>query len=250
METSRAETGSSAMISLGFRESARATPMRCRWPPENSCGKRLKCSGLSPTISRSSRTRLSLPPGGLMPLISIGPPTMVPTVCRGFSDEYGSWKIIWISARIGFSSLRLAWPISRPAYLMLPSVGSSSRDASRPAVDLPQPDSPTRPSVSPACTVRSMPSTAWTLPTWCLKMTPPITGKCFFRPDSSSSASPRGSPVVSLTFGSPSSGRGSGSTRRRGRGAGTVRAARSGTARDRPAPCSRTGGGRGSRAGR
>ena len=28
------------------------------------------------------------------------PPMMVPTVCRGFSDEYGSWKIIWISERI------------------------------------------------------------------------------------------------------------------------------------------------------
>ncbi len=25
----------------------------------------------------------------------------MPTVCRGFSDEYGSWKIIWISRRIG-----------------------------------------------------------------------------------------------------------------------------------------------------
>jgi hypothetical protein len=35
------ETGSSAMISLGSRASARAMPMRWRWPPENSCGKRL-----------------------------------------------------------------------------------------------------------------------------------------------------------------------------------------------------------------
>ena len=30
-----------------------------------------------------------------------GAPTIVPTVCRGFSDEYGSWKIIWISLRSG-----------------------------------------------------------------------------------------------------------------------------------------------------
>ena len=28
---------------------------------------------------------------------------IVPTVCRGFSDEYGSWKIIWISRRSGRS---------------------------------------------------------------------------------------------------------------------------------------------------
>src|SRR5450755_1769705 len=36
METSRAETGSSAMMSLGRSAMARATQMRCRWPPENS----------------------------------------------------------------------------------------------------------------------------------------------------------------------------------------------------------------------
>ncbi len=41
METSRADTGSSQMISLGRRARARATPMRWRWPPENSAGNRL-----------------------------------------------------------------------------------------------------------------------------------------------------------------------------------------------------------------
>ena len=41
IETSSAETGSSATTSLGFSAIARATPMRWRWPPENSCGKRL-----------------------------------------------------------------------------------------------------------------------------------------------------------------------------------------------------------------
>ncbi len=40
IETSSAETGSSAMISFGRSASARAIPIRCRWPPENSCGKR------------------------------------------------------------------------------------------------------------------------------------------------------------------------------------------------------------------
>ena len=49
-----------------------------------------------------------------MPLISIGPPMMVPTVCRGFSDEYGSWKIIWISERTGVICLRLACVMSWP----------------------------------------------------------------------------------------------------------------------------------------
>ena len=41
IETSSAETGSSATTSFGFSAMARATPMRWRWPPENSCGKRL-----------------------------------------------------------------------------------------------------------------------------------------------------------------------------------------------------------------
>jgi len=39
---------------------ARAIPIRWRWPPENSCGKRLPCSGLRPTKVSNSATR-SLP---------------------------------------------------------------------------------------------------------------------------------------------------------------------------------------------
>ena len=41
IETSSADTGSSQTISFGRSASARATPMRWRWPPENSAGKRL-----------------------------------------------------------------------------------------------------------------------------------------------------------------------------------------------------------------
>ena len=35
-----AETASSQMMSFGSSAIARAMPIRCRWPPENSCGKR------------------------------------------------------------------------------------------------------------------------------------------------------------------------------------------------------------------
>ena len=38
IETSSAETGSSQTMSSGSTASARAMPMRWRWPPENSCG--------------------------------------------------------------------------------------------------------------------------------------------------------------------------------------------------------------------
>ncbi len=38
---------------------ARAIPIRCRWPPENSCGYRLRYSGRKPTTSINSATRFS-----------------------------------------------------------------------------------------------------------------------------------------------------------------------------------------------
>src|SRR5256885_1541380 len=48
----------------------------------------------------------------------------------------------------------------------------------RPVVDLPHPDSPTRPSVSLFSTKKSIPSTARTAPTWRWKMIPCVSGKC------------------------------------------------------------------------
>ena len=53
-----------------------------------------------------------------------GVPTMVPTVCRGFSEEYGSWKIIWISLRIGIICRRDSPEMSVPSKLIAPEVGS------------------------------------------------------------------------------------------------------------------------------
>ncbi len=38
IDTSSADTGSSATMSLGLTANARAMPIRCRWPPENSWG--------------------------------------------------------------------------------------------------------------------------------------------------------------------------------------------------------------------
>src|SRR5256885_356161 len=55
--------------------------------------------------------------------------------------------------------------MSSPLNRTVPPVGSSRRVTARPSVDLPQPDSPTRPTVSPALISRSTPSTAWTWPT-------------------------------------------------------------------------------------
>src|SRR5690606_4016864 len=69
----------------------------------------------------------------------------------------------------------------RPSNQAAPAVGSSSRTSRRASVDLPQPDSPTMPSVSPRARVKLTPSTALTVPTWRLKSTPRVSGKCFAR---------------------------------------------------------------------
>src|ERR1019366_10288120 len=75
--------------------------------------------------------------------------------------------------------------MSRPSILMLPLVGSISRKMVRPTVDLPQPDSPTRPSVSPCAIEKLTPSTANTVPP--ARCNRPLRiGKCFLRSRTSS----------------------------------------------------------------
>ena len=53
----------------------------------------------------------------------------------------------------------------------------------RPVVDLPQPDSPTRPSVRPRAIAKSTPSTARTAPISRANRMPLVIGKCLVRPD-------------------------------------------------------------------
>src|SRR3569623_2083888 len=65
--------------------------------------------------------------------------------------------------RMERSSRRLSVMTSRPSNSSSPAVGSSRRRIVRPVVDLPQPDSPTRPSVSPGAMSKLMPSTARTM---------------------------------------------------------------------------------------
>ncbi len=60
----------------------------------------------------------------------------------------------------------------------------------RPVVDLPQPDSPTRPSVSPRRTSKLRPSTARTAPTLRCTITPEVMGKWTLRPSILTSVSP------------------------------------------------------------
>ena len=83
---------------------------------------------------------------------------------RGFSDEYGSWKMICIRRRMRRSSLAETLVRSTPSNFTDPSVASRRRISARPVVLLPQPDSPTRPSVSPLRISKLTSSTARTSP--------------------------------------------------------------------------------------
>src|SRR5712691_2847655 len=71
---------------------------------------------------------------------------------------------------------------------MVPAVGASAARMSFAVVVLPQPDSPTRPRVSPVLIVKLTPSTALTQPRLLPRREPP-TGKYFLRPRTSSNGS-------------------------------------------------------------
>src|SRR6478609_3610759 len=137
------------------------------------------CSGLSPTRSSRSWTFLRRSPRGATSVwIANGSPTMSPTVMRGLSEEYGSWNTIWMLRRIRRRSLPLAVTMSWPSNSAEPPVGFSSPQSRRATVDLPQPDSPTSPSVSPGYRSKETPSTALTAPIFFLNRMPRVSGKC------------------------------------------------------------------------
>ena len=119
---------------------------------------------------RSSATRSSLAAPSARWWVSIGSLMIELTVMRGSSEPYGSWKMICIRRRYLRSSSVLRLNRSTPSKRTVPLVASRSRIIARPIVLLPQPDSPTSPSVSPRRTSTVTPSTALTEPLTVLKM--------------------------------------------------------------------------------
>ena len=86
---------------------------------------------------------------------------MSATVMRGSSELSGSWKTICTSRRNQRSSCGRPGATGRPPNVTGPCVARSSPSRMRASVDLPEPDSPTMPSVSPAATPRLTPARAW-----------------------------------------------------------------------------------------
>ncbi len=74
-------------------------------------------------------------------------PSVWATVMRGLSEEYGSWKTICTDRP------RLRPVIGVPPRRIRPSLTGARPTAARAMVDLPEPDSPTRPITAPAGTV-------------------------------------------------------------------------------------------------
>ena len=168
--TSSAVVGSSAISSLGSQASAMAIITRCRMPPENWCGYSLIRSlarGM-PTRSSTSAARSMACSRFTSRCSRTASAICLPTVIVGFSDVSGSWKIMPISLprmcrRSASLSLLMSVSLSRMLPPTIePPVGSRFMIDSAVMV-LPQPDSPTMPSVSPGSTYSEMSSTAWTV---------------------------------------------------------------------------------------
>ncbi len=92
---------------------------------------------------------------------------MSPIIMRGFKDENGSWKIICMCRRNGFSARFGTWamstaPPSPTRKRIAPALGCRARTMQRDTVVLPQPLSPTSDSVSPFSMWKETPSTART----------------------------------------------------------------------------------------
>ena len=85
---------------------------------------------------------------------------------RGLSELMGSWKIICMRVRRLRSAAPFCFVSSTPSSSIEPLVGSTMRMSALPVVDLPHPDSPTSPSVSPSKMSKLTPATALSRRWW------------------------------------------------------------------------------------
>ena len=144
-ERSRAETGSSAMISLGFKLIALATPILCLWPPENSNEYLYSASPGIPTISKSSKTLFLSSVTVIFSKFLRGSAIMSITLFLGSKLAILSWKIIWTSLVNSLSFLTIFLVRVFPSKITSPLVIFSRPIMAFPIVLLPLPLSPISP---------------------------------------------------------------------------------------------------------
>jgi hypothetical protein len=95
-----------------------------------------------------------------MPIRRSGSTRVWPIVRAGLSEEYGSWNTTRRSATTRLRSLSDMVVMSRPCSLTVPDAGGCRPSTALPMVDFPDPDSPTRPTVSPGMMSKLTPSIA------------------------------------------------------------------------------------------
>ena len=160
-DTSSADVGSSRIMIFGDSARALAMAMRCSWPPESWCGKLSRYFRSILTISSTSFAfSLALLLG--TPWMIMGRMMELSTVSLGFRFEAGSWNTTAISRCSLSISLWLAFPRLTPSMTASPPVIFVRDSSTRASVVLPEPDSPTRPTISPSSTDSVMWSTAFT----------------------------------------------------------------------------------------
>ena len=145
-----------------------------RWRPAAVCRRRsdadmpsaLTSGDGMPTLARASRARARAAGRAIGSCARTVSTIWVSMRSTGFSVRIGSWKIIAMrlprSCRICSSESLVR---SRPANTMRPPTmragGSTSRMIEWPVIDLPEPDSPSRPSTSPRPSMKLTSSTAF-----------------------------------------------------------------------------------------
>ncbi len=160
--------GSSAINTCGRLTSAIASITRCRMPPESSWGYARACRAAGATPTRSS---MSIARDRALareaPCTRAASAIWSPTRCTGFSALSGSWNTIARSRprtrRYSESLMPVrALPASRTSPSVMRPGGSISPMIARPVTLLPEPDSPTTATVSPAATENETRCTACT----------------------------------------------------------------------------------------
>ena len=147
METSSPAVGSSATISRGTTDRARATAARRAWPPLSAWGKRDKNRSESPACC--ARPAISSRRAEPIPAMRLGSAIMAPIRWRGLNELNGSWKRREVWLRM---ARKLRWEKSGsgvPSRRISPPDGFTSPSSARPKVVLPEPLSPTMQTISP-----------------------------------------------------------------------------------------------------
>ena len=176
---SSAVVGSSAMMSRGFVISTEAIMTRCCWPPErrNGYSPRHRAGSSMPALASPSAARASASRRVIGRWRRMASTSWSPILWSGESAVMGSWKTMpTADPRIRRSASSGSVAMSCPSKAIAPEAMrpggfGTSRKTLMAVTDLPQPDSPTSPSVSPASRCNDTPSTACTTPSGVSKTT-------------------------------------------------------------------------------